>query len=102
MLTMFKHALQFCDVCARHLQHQLLGAHAVEGHLHQRVVAQGPHAEHHALAKGPVLDSVPLLQLEETRGGGGPAGGGEGRPGPGGDGGGRPRRPWKRPWTLRS
>ena len=48
-------------------EHQLLGTRRIKGHLHQSIVAHGPQGQHHSLAKGPVADAVPLLELEQRR-----------------------------------
>ena len=42
------------------LQHEPLGAHPVESHLHQGIAAHGPHAQDHPLAEG----AVPLEDVK--------------------------------------
>lgn len=44
--------LQLGQMNSGGFQHQLLGAHLVEGYLNKRVTTHGPNTEHHSLTKG--------------------------------------------------
>ena len=63
-LLLLKGFSELRQVGGRRLEHQLFGADAVKGHLHQRIAAHGPHADDHARSESRVLHAVAGLQLQ--------------------------------------